>query len=107
MTRRANKRHCEDLQQTPLQPRPARDIDESLRGHQRCRDSGNHQVVRWECSLAGTCRMQASMVTSCASVARYRQPREKRIVRGEPSGYELREEPHALRFARLPLCEKP
>jgi len=27
MTRRANKRHCEDLQQTPLQPRPARDIE--------------------------------------------------------------------------------
>jgi hypothetical protein len=35
------------------------------------------------------------------------QPREKRRVRGEPAGYELREEPHALRLACLPLCEEP
>src|ERR1700738_3267153 len=41
------------------------------------------------------------------SVARYGQPREKRAVPGEPAGYELREEPHALRLACLPLCEKP
>ena len=40
---------------------------------------------------------------SRASVARYGQPREKRSVRGEPAGYELREEPHALRLACLPL----
>ena len=41
------------------------------------------------------------------SVARYGQPREKRSVRGEPAGYELCEEPHALRLACLPLREKP
>src|SRR5213082_2130807 len=50
---------------------------------------------------------QASPPTRRASVARYGQPREKRRVRGEPAGYELREEPHALRLACLPLCEKP
>src|SRR6202041_1375731 len=42
-----------------------------------------------------------------ASVARYGQSREKRRVRGEPAGYELGEEPHALRLACLALCEKP
>ena len=42
-----------------------------------------------------------------ASVARYGPPRKKRSARGEPAGYELREEPHALRLACLPLCEKP
>jgi predicted TIM-barrel fold metal-dependent hydrolase len=42
-----------------------------------------------------------------ASVARYGQPREKRSVRGEPAGYELGEEPHALGLACLPLGEKP
>jgi AcrR family transcriptional regulator len=42
-----------------------------------------------------------------ASVARYGQPREKRSVCGEPAGYELGEEPHALRLACLPLREKP
>jgi len=31
--------------------------------------------------------------------------REKRSVRGEPAGYELREEPHALRLACSLLCE--
>ncbi len=50
---------------------------------------------------------QASPAICCASVARYRQPREKRSIRGEPAGYELSEEPHALRLACLPLCEKP
>src|SRR6185312_3008792 len=50
---------------------------------------------------------QASPATCRASVARYGQPREKRSVRCEPAGYELREEPHALRLACLPLCEKP
>ena len=65
------------------------------------------QVVRWGCPLAGTCPLQASPATCCASVARYRQPREKRSVRGEPAGYELSEEPHALRLACLPLREKP
>ncbi len=50
---------------------------------------------------------QASPTTCRASVARYGQPREKRSVCGEPAGYELSEEPHALRLARLPLCEKP
>jgi Zn-dependent M28 family amino/carboxypeptidase len=35
------------------------------------------------------------------------KPREKRRVRGEPAGYELGEEPHALRLACLPLGEKP
>ena len=44
---------------------------------------------------------------SRASVARYGQPREKRSVCGEPAGYELGEEPHALRLACLPLREKP
>jgi hypothetical protein len=51
--------------------------------------------------------LQASPATCCASVARYRQPREKRSVSGEPAGYELSEEPHALRLACLPLCEEP
>jgi hypothetical protein len=65
------------------------------------------QVVRWGCPLANTCPLQASPATCCASVARYRQAREKRSVRGEPAGYELSEEPHALRLACLPLREKP
>src|SRR3984957_18514241 len=43
---------------------------------------------------------------TCRSVAR-RESREKRRVRGEPAGYELGEEPHALGLACLPLCEKP
>jgi hypothetical protein len=42
-----------------------------------------------------------------ASVARYGQPREKRGIRGEPAGYELSEEPHALRLTCLPLGQKP
>jgi CubicO group peptidase (beta-lactamase class C family) len=46
-------------------------------------------------SVAATCR---------ASVPRYGQSREKRRVRGEPAGYELGEEPHALRLARLAQC---
>jgi hypothetical protein len=50
---------------------------------------------------------QASPATSRASVARYGQSREKWRVRGEPAGYELGEEPHALRLACLALCEKP
>jgi len=50
---------------------------------------------------------QASPATCRTSVARSGQPREKRSVRGEPAGYELSEEPHALRLACLPLCEKP
>src|SRR5438309_10971091 len=50
---------------------------------------------------------QASPATRRASVARYGQPREKRRVRREPAGYELSEEPHALRLACLPLREKP
>src|SRR5882762_10267948 len=50
---------------------------------------------------------QALPATCRASVARYGQPREKRSVRGEPAGYELCEEPHALRLACLPLCEEP
>jgi hypothetical protein len=50
---------------------------------------------------------QASPATCRASVARYGQSREKRRVRGEPAGYELGEEPHALRLACLALCEKP
>ena len=45
--------------------------------------------------------------TCRASVARCGQPREKRSVRGEPAGYELSEEPHALRLACLALGEKP
>src|SRR5690606_17795923 len=45
--------------------------------------------------------------THRASVARDRQPREKRSVGGEPAGYELGEEPQALRLACLTLCEKP
>src|ERR1700752_2725694 len=64
-----------------------------------CRTSGM--------SLAGTCPLQASPASCRASVPRSGQPREKRSVRGEPPGYELREEPHALRLACLPLCEKP
>src|ERR1700730_1134459 len=50
---------------------------------------------------------KASSATCRASVARYGEPREKRSVPGEPAGYELGEEPHALRLACLPLCEKP
>src|SRR4051794_14232513 len=50
---------------------------------------------------------QASPATCRASVARYLQPCEKRSVRGEPTGYELREEPDALRLACLPVGEKP
>ena len=50
---------------------------------------------------------QASPATCRASVARYGQSREKQRVRGEPAGYELGEEPHALRLARLALCEEP
>jgi hypothetical protein len=50
---------------------------------------------------------QASPATCRASVARNGQSREKRRARGEPAGYELGEEPHALRLACLPLCEKP
>src|SRR5580698_2580419 len=49
-------------------------------------------------ALPATCR---------ASVAWYGQTRETRSVCGEPAGYELGEEPHALRLACLPLCEKP
>ena len=50
---------------------------------------------------------QAPSATCRASVARYGQSREKRSVCGEPAGYELGEEPHALRLACLPLREKP
>ena len=50
---------------------------------------------------------QSSPATCRASVARYGQSRERRRVRGEPAGYELGEEPHALRLARLPLGKKP
>jgi hypothetical protein len=64
-------------------------------------------VGRLGCPLAGTCPLQASPATCRASVARYGQSREKQRVRGEPAGYELGEEPHALRLACLPLCEKP
>src|SRR3546814_12412511 len=32
---------------------------------------------------------------------------EKRSIFSEPAGYELREEPHALCLACLPLCENP
>src|ERR1700694_1052462 len=49
----------------------------------------------------------SSMAPCFGSVARYGQPREKQGVRGEPAGYELGEEPDALRLACLPLCEKP
>jgi len=35
------------------------------------------------------------------------KPRKERCVRGEPAGYELSEEPRALRLVCLPLCEKP
>src|SRR5580693_6689823 len=55
----------------------------------------------------GTANGKRRPATCRASVARYGQPREKRSVRGEPAGYELSEEPHALRVACLPLCEKP
>ena len=48
-----------------------------------------------------------SWIAAPGLVARYGQPRKKWSVRGEPAGYELREEPHALRLACLPLCEKP
>jgi hypothetical protein len=49
----------------------------------------------------------APSTTYRASVARYGQPREKRRVRGKPAGYEVGEEPHAFRLARLALREKP
>ena len=42
---------------------------------------------------------------NCASVAR--QPCEKRSMGGEPAGYELREQSHALCLACLPLCKSP
>ena len=51
--KRANKRHCADLQQAPPPTCPAHDIPESLRGRQRCRDSGNPR------SYAGDVRLQA------------------------------------------------
>jgi hypothetical protein len=70
--------------------------------------------------LAAALMIAAASLTACdkeagrkqetvgkASVARYGQSREKRRVRGEPAGYELGEEPHALRLACLPLGEKP
>jgi hypothetical protein len=50
---------------------------------------------------------QASPATCRASVVRYGQSCEKWRVRGEPAGYELGEESHALRLACLSLCEKP
>src|SRR5580658_2519103 len=50
---------------------------------------------------------QAPPAICRASVVRYGQSREKRSVSGEPAGYELSEEPHALRLACLALCEKP
>src|SRR5580704_12630687 len=55
----------------------------------------------------GTANGKRRPATCRASVARYRQPCEKRRVRGEPAGYELSEEPHALRLACLSLREKP
>src|SRR5690242_16162394 len=51
-------------------------------------------------------RPAASPAACRASVARYGQSREKRRVRGEPAGHELREEPHASRLARLAQREK-
>ena len=50
---------------------------------------------------------QASPSTYRPSVAGCGQPREKRRVCREPAGYELGEEPHSLRLARLSLREKP
>ena len=50
----------------------------------------------------------AVVVATCrSSVAGRGQSREKRRVRGEPAGYELREKPHALRLSRLTLREEP
>src|SRR5579859_2221909 len=69
---------------------------------------GIDRDVAWsDRSSASTRLRQASPATCRASVARYGQSREKRRVRGEPAGYELGEEPHALRLACLALCEKP
>jgi hypothetical protein len=51
--------------------------------------------------------LQAYSATCRSSVAGRGQSREKRHVRGEPAGYELREEPHALRLTRLALREEP
>src|SRR3954462_12006090 len=39
---------------------------------------------------------RAEPVTHRASVARSPHPRQQRRIRGEPAGYEFREEPHAL-----------
>ena len=72
-----------------LPPEPVARFTSSLRS----RDSGTPE--------------RAPSATGCASVARYGQPREKRSVRGEPAGYEFREELHALRLACLALGEKP
>src|ERR1700733_14777829 len=60
------------------------------------------------CGFCGgtSCPHEREPAPCHSSVAR-RQSREKRRVRGEPAGYELGEEPHALRLACLPLCEKP
>ena len=74
-------------------------IDQSLHGG----------AMRGACHRARICatRWRLRPATCRASVARYGQSREKRRIRGEPAGYELGEEPHALRLACLPLCEKP
>src|SRR3954471_19910818 len=57
------------------------------------------------CSLAGTC--PPSPVSCRASVARCGQTREKWSVGGKSFGYELCEQPHAFRLARLSLRQKP
>src|SRR5476651_601393 len=65
------------------------------------------RFLMWLAPLQALVHREASPATCRASVARYGLPREKRSVRGEPAGYEFSEEPHALRLACLPLCEKP
>ena len=50
---------------------------------------------------------QTSSATCRSSVARRGQSCETWDVRGEPAGYELREEPHALRLTRFALREEP
>jgi len=63
------------------------------------------------CPFAGLAGQPAAperaQSATCRSSVGRRESREKRCVRGEPAGYELGEEPHALHLACLPLCEKP
>ena len=89
-------RGCRGFSMSPLAPAGAIIVRTLLRTRRGVAEAQSNSGVG-----------RSPRATCGASVARYGQPREKRSVRGEPAGYELREEPHALRLACLPLCEKP